>query len=84
MGSGDRDEAVAILAEIDDAAHPFAAGLVRASLGDIEPAFGAFRRVEVMSAWPTLAIHHHYRAVWEPLRDDPRFQELRRKAGFKQ
>lgn len=76
VGSGDRDGARAILAEIDAAANPFAAGLVHAALGEIEEAFDAFGRVDVMSAWPSLAIHHHYRAVWELLRDDPRFEDL--------
>ncbi len=76
-GSGDRDGARAILAEIDAVDYPFAVGLVNAALGEIERAFDAFRRVDEMSAWPTLAIHHHYRTVWQLLRDDPRFENLR-------
>ena len=74
--SGDNEGARAILAEIDAEADPFAAGLVHAALGEIEQAFAAFSRVAEMSAWPSLAIHHHYRTVWQLLRDDPRFQDL--------
>lgn len=76
VGSGDRDGARAILAEIDAVAYPFAAGLVHAALSESEQAFDAFRRVDEMSAWPSLAIHHHYRSIWQLVRDDPRFEDL--------
>ena len=76
VGGGDCDAARGILAGIDAVAFPFAAGLVHAALGEIEQAFEAFRRVNEMSAWPSLAIHHHYRTVWQPVRDDPRFENL--------
>jgi tetratricopeptide (TPR) repeat protein len=76
VGAGDRDGARTILAGIDAVAYPFAAGLVHAALGEIEQAFEAFRRVDEMSAWPSLAIHHHYRTVWQLVRSDPRFDNL--------
>jgi tetratricopeptide (TPR) repeat protein len=76
VGKGDRDGARTILAEIDAVAHPFATGLVHAALAEIEEAFAAFRRVEEMSAWPSLAIHHHYRTVWQRVREDHRFESL--------
>jgi serine/threonine-protein kinase len=80
VAAGDSIGARDILAGIDAGEHPFAAGLVRAALGERERAFDDFRRVERMTAWPTLAIHHHYRAVWQSLRDDPRFEDLARVA----
>jgi tetratricopeptide (TPR) repeat protein len=73
---GDRDGARAILEEIDSIAYPFAAGLVHVALAEIEEAFAAFGRVDEMSAWPSLAIHHHYRTVWQLVRSDPRFDNL--------
>ena len=76
VGEGDRDGARTILEEIDAVAHPFATGLVHAALAEIEEAFAAFGRVEEMSAWPSLAIHHHYRTVWQRVREDPRFESL--------
>jgi Flp pilus assembly protein TadD len=76
VGSGDRDGARDILAEIDAVAYPFAAGLIHAALSEIEQAFDAFGRVDEMSAWPSLAIHHHYRSIWQLLRDDLRFEDL--------
>jgi tetratricopeptide (TPR) repeat protein len=79
-GSGDLDGARAILADIDASAYPFPVGLVLAALGEIEPSFEAFGKVGEMSAWPTLAVHHHYRAVWRHVRDDPRFEDLRVRA----
>ncbi|MDX1396788.1 MAG: hypothetical protein R3195_20610 [Gemmatimonadota bacterium] len=33
----------------------------------------------MQSYWPVLSVHHLYRAVWRPLRDDPRFQSLLRR-----
>jgi adenylate cyclase len=76
VGEGDSDAARSILAGIDALAHPFAAGVVHAALGEIEQAFEAFRRIDEMSAWPSLAIHHYYRTVWQLVRDDPRFEDL--------
>jgi class 3 adenylate cyclase/tetratricopeptide (TPR) repeat protein len=76
VAAGDSAGARAILAGIDTDTYPFAAGLIHAALGERERAFDDFRRVERMSAWPSLAIHHHYRAVWRPLQDDPRFEDL--------
>jgi class 3 adenylate cyclase/TolB-like protein/Flp pilus assembly protein TadD len=76
VAAGDSAGARVILAGIDTDTYPFAAGLIHAALGEPERAFGAFRRVDQMTAWPCLAIHHHYRAVWRPLRDDPRFEDL--------
>jgi hypothetical protein len=76
VGEGDSEAARTILAGIDAAVSPFAAGVVHAALGEIAPAFEALRTVDEMSAWPSLAIHHYYRAVWRRLRDDPRFEDL--------
>jgi TolB-like protein/Tfp pilus assembly protein PilF len=76
VGEGDSEAARTILAGIDAAVSPFAAGVVHAALGEIAPAFEALRTVDEMSAWPSLAIHHYYRTVWQLVRDDPRFEDL--------
>ncbi|MGH7572366.1 MAG: adenylate/guanylate cyclase domain-containing protein [Gemmatimonadota bacterium] len=76
IGDGDSDAARTILGEIDPAVFPFAAGVVHAALGEIEPALEAFRSVGEMSAWPSLAIHHYHRSVWLRVREDPRFENL--------
>ena len=77
--AGDHEEARAMLTEFEDTGHAFAAGLIHAALGDDEAAFDAFRRVERWGDyWPTLAVRHYYRDVWDSLREDPRYEALHR------
>ncbi len=78
VASGDSSAARELLARIEGAADPFAAGLVHAALGEDEDAFDAFQRVDRWSDWPTLSVRYFYPDVWGPLRDDPRYRELLR------
>ncbi len=73
---GDSAGARELLARIEGAADPFAAGLVYAALGEDEDAFDAFQRVDRWSDWPTLSVRYFYPDVWGPLQDDPRYEEL--------
>lgn len=47
--------------------------MVHAGMGDLETAYELFGRAEHTPYGPTLAFHHHFRDVWEDLRDDPRY-----------
>jgi TolB-like protein/Tfp pilus assembly protein PilF len=79
VAAGDHEKARAMLAQFEDTGHAFAAGLIHAALGDKEAAFDAFRRVERWGDyWPTLAVRHYYRDVWNRLRADPRYEQLLR------
>lgn len=64
---GEPDAAREMLDSIDASENPFAVGLVRLGLGEIEAASRQLGAVEHMSAWPALAVHHHYHDVWEPI-----------------
>jgi tetratricopeptide (TPR) repeat protein len=76
VASGDSVGARELLARIEGAADPFAAGLVHAALGEDEDAFDAFQRVDRWSDWPTLSVRYFYPDVWGPVQDDPRYEEL--------
>ncbi len=84
-GGGD-ERARQILNRLDVRDAPFATGLVRAALGEVEDAWKALERVETWHHWPTLAVHHFYPDVWDALRGDPRWArlvaELRRSWGL--
>jgi len=75
--SGNEEVARAILDELDEEKDAFARGLVLAGLGRVDDAWAAFRDVRNWDAdWPTLAVHHLYPKVLDPLRDDPRFHGI--------
>jgi TolB-like protein len=76
VASGDRAEARELLAQIVESGDPFAAGLIHAALGEEDDAFDAFQRVSPWGDWPVLSVHHLYKEVWGPLRDDPRYEEV--------
>ncbi len=78
VASGDSSGARELLARIEEAADPFAAGLVHAALGEEEAAFKAFRHVGRWSDWPTLSVHYYFRDVLDKLRDDPRYRDVLR------
>jgi DNA-binding SARP family transcriptional activator/Tfp pilus assembly protein PilF len=80
---GEEGQARALLAPIREAGHPFDEGLVLAALGEREAAFEAFGRASfdglefAVSYWPTVAVRYLFGRIWERLRDDPRYDELR-------
>jgi class 3 adenylate cyclase/TolB-like protein/tetratricopeptide (TPR) repeat protein len=73
---GEDDEARSVRETIDRESHPFAAGLISLGLSEMETAIGEFARVEETSAWPNLAIHHHYRDVWGRIAGTDAHREL--------
>jgi len=77
-----RDEIAArqVLAGIDPDVDAFAAGMVHLALGETDTGFERFSSLERLGAWPALAVHHLYRAIWDTVRDDPRYEELVRHA----
>ncbi len=64
-------EARALLDAFERLDDSFSAGLVRLALGERDAAFDHFRRITRWTYWPTLAIHHFFRATLAPLRADP-------------
>lgn len=75
--SGDTARARELLDGLDPRSDPFAVGLVRAGLGEVEAAFAALDRVEEWSDWRSLAVHGLYPEVLARLREDRRYAELR-------
>ncbi|MEE8193846.1 MAG: tetratricopeptide repeat protein, partial [Gemmatimonadales bacterium] len=76
--SGDSTAARELLARIEEANHPFSAGLVHAALGEDEAAFDAFARVSTWDSFSTEHFRYFFPDILGPLRDDPRYQELLR------
>ena len=70
-------EARSLLEDFERLGAPFSAGLVRLALGERDAAFAHFRQIERWSYWPTLALHHFFRATLAPLRSDPLFGALK-------
>ncbi len=70
-------EARSLLEDFERLGDPFSAGLVRLALGERDAAFARFRRIERWSYWPTLAIHHFFRAALAPFRADPLCRTLK-------
>ena len=52
------------------------AGLLHAAFGRVDEAFEAFESVDQWSYWPTLALHHYFPSVLDPLRRMPRFRPI--------
>lgn len=74
--SGDAEGARTLLRRFEEDGDDFGAAMVHAAFGNVEPALEALERIDRWDHWQTLAMHHHYRAVLEPLRDRPRFRAL--------
>ena len=79
IASGASDEARTLLAGFESEDDAFAAGLVHAALGDGETATAALNRVTWGEHWPTLAVRHFYRDVWDTLQNGPNREALLRK-----
>jgi serine/threonine protein kinase/Tfp pilus assembly protein PilF len=77
---GEEQEARQTLTGIDPGVDAFAAGLVHLALGEVDAAFDLFTSVELLTAWPSLAVHSLYKDVWETVKDDTRYQTLVRHA----
>ena len=56
------------------------AGLLHAAFGDVEKAFRAFESVDRWDYWHTLALHHYFPSLLDPLRRMPRFRPIRERA----
>ena len=80
VAAGDEGSARQVLAAMESEVDPFAIGLVHLALGEIEAAFQKFSESEKLNDWACLSIHHLYRDLWAPVADDPRYQELVRRA----
>lgn len=85
VASGDAAAAREMLAEFEKAGDAFAAGLAHAALGEQDRAFESFEEIERWGHWrgywPTLSVRHLYPDVLGPLREDPRFDSLRREVN---
>jgi eukaryotic-like serine/threonine-protein kinase len=64
------------LAQLEAAGDYAASGLIHAALGEVEEAFGAFRRVTRWDYWASLSVLNFFGAVLAPLRADPRYRAL--------
>lgn len=80
LACGDENAARQVQARIDPMVDPFARGLVHLALAEVDTAFNLFTNVAQLSAWPSLAVHHFYSAVWDTVRHDSRYHKLARQA----
>ena len=71
--SGEVEPARVALAGFESEGDHFAAGVVRAAMGDGDGALDALERMRDWGFWPTLVMHYHFPRVLAPLRADPRF-----------
>ena len=78
--SGDRDGALERLDVLRSKDAPFAVGLLSLALGTTDEAFQFFEQVDYWDDWSSMAVHHLYRQVWAPVREDPRYRDLRERA----
>jgi TolB-like protein/two-component SAPR family response regulator len=68
---------------INDAGHLFDAGIAHVALGEFGEAFDALKSVRVAgpnfweSYWPTVGVRYLFAPVWERVREDPRYVDLR-------
>ncbi len=69
-----------VLEGMDPKVDAFAVGLVHLALREVDRAFERFFESEVLNDWACLAIHHFYDDLWAPVRDDPRYATLVRRA----
>lgn len=77
--TGDTSGARSTLSRVDAEAEPFAYGLARAAVGDVEEAFGAFEQVERWGSFTDEISRYFFPSALDRLRDDPRFEALRRR-----
>ena len=76
--AGDVDPAREVLRRIREGHDDFAEGAARVTLGDAEGAFAAFDRAH----WnPMHAMNLRFHPALDPIRDDPRFEELLRRVS---
>jgi len=74
--SGEEEAAREALRRFEARDDDFAAGVVRAALGDRQGALEALARVEHWGMWPSLAMHYHFPDVLGPLRSEAKFQAV--------
>lgn len=77
---GEADAAGAVLDDIDPERFPFATGLVQLGMGEVDRAAESFGRVERLTAWPCLALHHYHADVWHGIADTDPYRDLVRTA----
>jgi len=61
---GETEAARDVAALVDPLASPFATGVIELALGNPDLAARAFERVDRLSAWPCLIVHHYHDRVW--------------------
>ena len=80
LAAGDEGSARQVLATMDCETDAFAVGLVHLALGEIDAAFQGFSESVELNDWACLAIHHFHRDLWRSVENDPRYEELVRRA----
>ncbi len=79
LEAGDESRTLEIVGEFEGAEGGIdhaSAGIVRAALGEMDPAFEHFDAVDRWPYWPTIPLHHHFPRLLAALRADARFERL--------
>ncbi|NNE34252.1 MAG: protein kinase, partial [Rhodothermales bacterium] len=77
LAAGDTAGTERVLASLRALADPFNEGLVLAAQGNLDEAFQRFEQVERWNDyWPTFVVRYHFRDILNPLRDDPRYEDI--------
>ena len=74
LATGDTARTREMLERLRELNDPFEVGL---ALGEREMAFEAFQAVDRWETWPTLAARYLFPKILGPLREDPRYDQLR-------
>ena len=80
VAAGEEILARQALSQINPNVDPFAVGMVHFALGEVDTGFEHCLSVDRLSDWPTLAIHHLYREIWDTVRENPQYRDLVRRA----
>lgn len=75
---GRTEDVLHVRDHIDADAFPFEHGLISLAAGEVESATDAFARIEYVTAWPALAIHHFHRDLWRTIEGFPVHADLLR------
>lgn len=78
---GEKDEAGRIESILKEKGDVFALGLIRAATGEYDRSIQHFLQIEEWDDWEALSIHHIYPGIMQPLKADPRFDDILKKVN---
>ena len=78
---GEKDEAGRIESILKEKGDVFALGLICAATGEYDRSIQHFLQIEEWDDWEALSVHHIYPGIMQPLKADPRFDDILKKVN---